>query len=144
MIRDGSTLRSSLAFFLLVACPLALTAHAASGKCLHCLGVGAELQRRLDNERPRNHLDLRHRLDSEGKRYGKVIDYKVSELRAVELLEHLCETMDKYDLLWLDDAEGWRWVKKRGDGAVDAVSKRQVTPLKGMRRLFTGHSYADG
>lgn len=64
--------------------------------------------------------------DSEGKRYGKVIDYNVSELRAVELLENLCETMAKYDLLWLDDTEGWRWVKKRGEGAVDAVSKREV------------------
>lgn len=35
-----------------------------------------ELQQRLDEEKPRNHLDLRHRLDSEGKRYGKSINYK--------------------------------------------------------------------
>jgi hypothetical protein len=27
-------------------------------------------------ERPRNHLDMRHRLDSQGQREGKVIDYK--------------------------------------------------------------------
>ena len=51
----------------------------------------AELQRRLDAEKPRNHLDLRHRLDERGKRYGKVIAYKLSELRAVELLDELCE-----------------------------------------------------
>ncbi len=38
--------------------------------------VQAELQRRLDKERPRNHLDMRHRLDKDGRRYGKVIDYK--------------------------------------------------------------------
>jgi hypothetical protein len=40
---------------------------------------------------PRNHLDLRHRLDERGKRYGKVIEYRLSELRAVELLDGLCE-----------------------------------------------------
>lgn len=30
----------------------------------------------MEDEKPRNHLDLRHRLDQTGKRYGKVIDYK--------------------------------------------------------------------
>lgn len=47
---------------IMLLCKHALPIHAASGKCLQCLGVGAELQRRLDSERPRNHLDLRHRL----------------------------------------------------------------------------------
>ena len=33
--------------------------------------------RRLSQENPvRNHLDMRHRLDKDGKRYGKVIDYR--------------------------------------------------------------------
>jgi hypothetical protein len=36
----------------------------------------AELQRRLDTELPRDKLDMRHRLDEKGQRYGKVIDYK--------------------------------------------------------------------
>lgn len=27
-------------------------------------------------EKPRNHLDMRHRLDSKGQREGKVIDYR--------------------------------------------------------------------
>lgn len=31
---------------------------------------------RLSTERIRNHLDMRHRLDKDGKRYGKVINYK--------------------------------------------------------------------
>lgn len=35
-----------------------------------------ELQRRLDAEFPRTHLDMRHRLDKDGNRYGKVINYK--------------------------------------------------------------------
>ena len=29
-------------------------------------------------EKPRNHLDLRHRLDSKGQRKGKLIDYRYS------------------------------------------------------------------
>ena len=39
------------------------------------LNMQAELNSRLAKEKPRNHLDMRHRLDSEGKRYGKTIDY---------------------------------------------------------------------
>jgi uncharacterized protein with von Willebrand factor type A (vWA) domain len=31
---------------------------------------------RLSKETVRNHLDMRHRLDKDGKRYGKVIDYR--------------------------------------------------------------------
>jgi hypothetical protein len=36
----------------------------------------AVLQDRIDREEPRNHLDFRHRLDGEGKRYGKMIEYR--------------------------------------------------------------------
>jgi hypothetical protein len=36
----------------------------------------AELQRRLDAEYKRAHLDMRHRLDKDGNRYGKILDYK--------------------------------------------------------------------
>eukprot|EP00878_Enallax_costatus_P024391 GHUV01026027.1.p1 GENE.GHUV01026027.1~~GHUV01026027.1.p1 ORF type:complete len:215 (+),score=63.94 GHUV01026027.1:288-932(+) len=62
----------------------------------------AELQRRLDAEFPRMHLDMRHRLDKDGNRYGKVIDYKVSEQRAVDLLDDLCGHMDDYTLIQQD------------------------------------------
>lgn len=41
---------------------------------------------------------MRHRLDKHGKRYGKVIDFAVSELRAIELLDDLCDEMKKYQL----------------------------------------------
>jgi hypothetical protein len=57
-----------------------------------------ELEIDLASERPRNHLDMRHRLDSQGQREGKVIDYKVSELRVVELLDGLCTKMKEYTL----------------------------------------------
>lgn len=68
-------------------------------KCAACNAVAEELERGLANEKPRNHLDLRNRLDSKGQRQGKVIDYRVSELRVVELLDGLCEKMQEYTLL---------------------------------------------
>uniref|UniRef100_A0A803N9E3 DUF3456 domain-containing protein n=1 Tax=Chenopodium quinoa TaxID=63459 RepID=A0A803N9E3_CHEQI len=65
-------------------------------KCAAC--HAEELEHGLANEKPRNHLDLRNRLDSKGQRRGKVIDYRVSELRVVELLDGLCEKMQDYTL----------------------------------------------
>ena len=38
--------------------------------------VQAELLDRLANEKPKDPLDLRNRLDSQGKRYGKVIEFR--------------------------------------------------------------------
>eukprot|EP00249_Psilotum_nudum_P036472 c7500_g1_i1 orf=467-1096(-) len=72
--------------------------HSSSEKCAACRAVAAELEIELLNERPRNHLDMRHRLDSRGQREGKVIDYRVSELRVVELLDGLCSKMKGYTL----------------------------------------------
>ncbi|GAB4816567.1 hypothetical protein N2152v2_003613 [Parachlorella kessleri] len=42
---------------------------------------------------------MRHRLDKHGNRYGKVIDYKLSELRVIELLEGLCSAMNDYEFV---------------------------------------------
>lgn len=68
------------------------------------------------NEKPRNHLDVRHRLDKHGNRYGKVIEFAVSELRAIELLENLCQDLKQYQLVRPDAAVGGEemeyWVKK--------------------------------
>jgi len=68
--------------------------------------VQAELAHRLSKERPRNHIDVRHRLDKDGKRYGKVIDFAQSELRVSELLDDLCDTMSNYHLSSHDRDEG--------------------------------------
>ena len=38
-------------------------------------------------------LDLRSRLDGTGNLQGKVVDYSVSELRTIELMEELCKNM---------------------------------------------------
>ncbi|CAI5492948.1 unnamed protein product, partial [Closterium sp. Naga37s-1] len=61
----------------------------------------------LSEERPRNHLDMRNRLNSQGKREGKLIDYRVSELRAVEILDGLCKKMDKYSIVTKDERRVW-------------------------------------
>ncbi|XP_068660157.1 uncharacterized protein [Aristolochia californica] len=79
-------------------------------KCAACSAVAAELEIGLSNEKPRNHLDMRHRLDSKGQREGKVIDYRVSELRVVELLDNLCDKMQDYTLQKVDTSQR-EWVK---------------------------------
>ncbi|XP_020590072.1 protein seele isoform X4 [Phalaenopsis equestris] len=74
-------------------------------KCSSCNTIADEIQIGISNEKPRNHLDMRHRLDSKGQREGKLIDYRVSELRVVELLDGLCEKMQDYTLEKLDTGE---------------------------------------
>ncbi|XP_057975476.1 uncharacterized protein LOC131162886 [Malania oleifera] len=79
-------------------------------KCAACIAVAEELEFALSSEKPRNHLDMRHRLDSKGQREGKVIDYRVSELRVVELLDGLCDKMQDYTLEKID-SNGQKWVR---------------------------------
>ncbi|KGN55518.1 protein canopy-1 isoform X2 [Cucumis sativus] len=79
-------------------------------KCAACNAVAEEIEHGLSNEKPRNHLDMRHRLDSKGQRKGKVIDYRVSELRVVELLDGLCEKMQDYTIEKTGSA-GQQWIK---------------------------------
>ncbi|XP_058220531.1 uncharacterized protein LOC131330813 [Rhododendron vialii] len=99
----------SLAWLLTI---LAIFSAAASidDKCAACNAVAEELEIGLSNEKPRNHLDMRHRLDSKGQREGKVIDYRVSELRVVELLDGLCQKMQDYTLEKIDKTKQ-EWVK---------------------------------
>ncbi|XP_027355937.1 protein seele isoform X2 [Abrus precatorius] len=85
-----------LSLFLLVG--MLPPSDAVDDKCAACKAVAEELEIGLSSERPRNHLDMRHRLDSKGQREGKLIDYRVSELRVVELLDDLCEKMQDYTL----------------------------------------------
>ncbi|KAL4428591.1 hypothetical protein ABPG77_008903 [Micractinium sp. CCAP 211/92] len=71
-------------------------------KCSACRAVAV----------PRNHLDLRHRLDKDGKRYGKLIEYKMSELRVIHLLEDLCDSMAKFELVEAKNgSEPERWAR---------------------------------
>ncbi|CAL1383642.1 unnamed protein product [Linum trigynum] len=98
---------------LLPAVILLLTFAAVSAvddKCAACNAVAAELEIGLSNEKPRNHLDMRNRLNSKGQREGKVIDYRVSELRVVELLDGLCDKMQGYTLEKIDSGRR-EWIK---------------------------------
>lgn len=80
---------SSLLAFLLF---FIKSADAIAAKCSACKAVSAELQEALNNEnKQRNHIDMRGRLDSKGQRYGKLIPYSVSEQRYLELVEDFCE-----------------------------------------------------
>lgn len=88
---------SRLVFLVWILATLSLI-QCIDDKCAACNAVAVELESGLLNERPRNHLDMRHRLDSKGQRRGKVIDYRVSELRVVELLDGLCDKMQDYTL----------------------------------------------
>ena len=73
---------------LLLALLLALLALAVphvgaiEAKCSACQAVAGELQQVLEKEKPRNHVDMRGRLDSKGVRYGKVIPYKCARARS--------------------------------------------------------------
>ncbi|KAG6530234.1 protein canopy-1-like [Zingiber officinale] len=87
-------------------------------RCAACNVVAAEIEVVLSNEKPRNHLDMRHRLDSRGQREGKVIDYRVSELRVVELLDGLCEKMQDFTLEESDSGEQM-WVKVRSWDSIE-------------------------
>lgn len=97
-------------FFLAPLILLFVSASCIDDKCAACNAVAEEVEIGLSNEKPRNHLDLRNRLNSKGQREGKVIDYRVSELRVVELLDGLCEKMQDYTL---DKSDSTRheWVK---------------------------------
>ena len=64
-------------------------------KCSACCSIVAELERNLETEKPRMNVDLRNTLS--GGKQGKVVDYAVSELRTLEVLEAVCPAMTHYD-----------------------------------------------
>lgn len=91
-------------------------------------------------EKPRDPLDFRGRLDGKGERFGKVIDYRMSELRVVELLGGLCQRLANYAMWtpsaeWLekhpDDDPGKQWVKIAGEGSHPGAS--EDASLKGAK-----------
>ncbi|XLT68314.1 hypothetical protein HN873_024753 [Arachis hypogaea] len=89
---------AALWLLVLVVAGIFALSDAIDDKCAACRAVAGELEFELSKEKPRNHLDMRHRLDSKGQRQGKLIDYRVSELRVVELLDDLCDKMQDYTL----------------------------------------------
>jgi len=80
------------------------------GDCLQSV-----LQEKLveQEEKPRNSLDMRGRLDSKGNRYGKNIKFHDSELKYVELFEDICEDMTNYLLSDQNGTQPQSWIKKQ-------------------------------
>lgn len=67
-----------------------------------------------------------------GERFGKVVDYRMSELRIIELLGDLCGRLANYAMwsptvAWAEahpeDEVGKQWVKISGDGAHAGASE---------------------
>ncbi|KAI3439029.1 hypothetical protein D9Q98_001440 [Chlorella vulgaris] len=88
----------SLAALVLLPCVEVVQGAWIEARCSACRAVAYELNGRLEAEKPRNAIDMRHRLDKDGTRYGKLIDWQGSELRVIELLDSLCDRMKKYEL----------------------------------------------
>lgn len=65
-------------------------------KCSACKAIAFELDRAIRKEMPSMNIDLRSRLTPSGERVGKVVDYHMSELRALEVTEDLCKNMEDY------------------------------------------------
>jgi hypothetical protein len=101
----------------------------------------------LEAEKPRDPLDFRGRLDGSGNRFGKVVDYRLSELRFVELLEGLCSRLSAYALwrpsaAYLErepDTPKAEWVRVSGDGAVSAATEDDPG-LRGGQGKAKAHS----
>lgn len=106
----GAYSSSKWGIIILIVGLLPLLVISMDDKCSACYAVADELESALSNEKPRNHVDLRNRLDSKGQRRGKVIDYRVSDLRVVELLDGLCEKMQDYTLL-KSHSKTQQWIK---------------------------------
>ncbi|KAJ9514196.1 TLR4 regulator and MIR-interacting MSAP-domain-containing protein [Haematococcus lacustris] len=133
---------------------LALTVAASKridAPCSACRAIAQELQERLDNEPVRNHLDMRHRLDAQGNRQGRVIDYRMSELRAVELLDNLCTRMKQWTLVKINTTNDAgevtgrkrRWDKVSGASADSRPDKDEETALQKRLEGYCGRVLED-
>ncbi|KAK3279524.1 hypothetical protein CYMTET_12596 [Cymbomonas tetramitiformis] len=102
---------------------------AIEAKCSACKAVAERIEMALDEEKPHQDLDLRGRLDSQGVRFGKVVDYKMSELRMVELFDDLCESMSKYGLATEDGTPVWVLKAGKKGLATGAKGKAETKDL---------------
>lgn len=127
--------RPCLLVALLAAC-LLLPATAIVSQCSACEAVAEVLQKRLDDESDLRSLDvdLKGRIDPNGKRIGKRIPYKLSEMRVFDLLEGLCgDVKDGYQLTprkpkkWA--STGWMEAPKRNAWKGDARLQHQHTQI---------------
>ncbi|CAG9465691.1 unnamed protein product [Pedinophyceae sp. YPF-701] len=113
-VRAHSYLRVGHVVLLLI---LALAGQAAAieAQCSACKAVARELAHKINQEEPQGDLDLRNRLDPNGKRQGKYVPYAASELRVHHLVDDLCDYMTKYKLDAEDGEAKWSQVRDKVD-----------------------------
>ena len=114
-----------LVVVLVVFCLVLPQTTAIVSQCSACEAVAEVLQKRIDAESDLRSLDvdLKGRIDPDGKRIGKRIPYKLSEMRVFDLLEDLCgDVKDGYQLTprkpktwastaWMEEAKRNAWKK---------------------------------
>ncbi|KAL3138203.1 hypothetical protein ABBQ38_005425 [Trebouxia sp. C0009 RCD-2024] len=141
LITSPATSRVVVTLFVCCLFGLQEAAAVESDRCMACSAVSSELSSRLLREKPRNHLDMRHRLDSEGKRYGKTIDYKFSELRILEILDGICDTVSEYELAGVhtDHTAGsqstWQWLPPKSKRLSNSTRLGKPQLKQQQRRL---------
>mmetsp|Transcript_7541 Transcript_7541/g.12970 ORF Transcript_7541/g.12970 Transcript_7541/m.12970 type:complete len:187 (-) Transcript_7541:197-757(-) len=87
-------------------------ATAIEAKCSACNLVADEIADKLTQEKPRNSLDMRGRIDGQGVRYGEIIKYRDSELRFVEMFEILCDGLKVAAFSNLTEGGPKEWTRK--------------------------------
>ena len=100
---------------------LAQAAQGIEHKCSANHLVASQLWSRLEKEKRVEELDLTHRLNSKGERYGGKIAYKDSEIRYINLLEDLCDKLPTAYPLSLEDGEEPIWTQVDGTGKVGVL-----------------------
>ena len=98
-------------------------------KCSACVSIVAELERNLETEKPRMNVDLRKSLTS-GRDKGKIVDYSVSELRTLELLEELCKGMEHYGVTRQEDGLASFQRHSVGGGSVHITGTMKIGTKK--------------
>lgn len=82
------------------------------------------------------HADMRHRLDKDGKRYGRQIPWHASELRVIELLEGMCDAVaEAHELHAVVAGAEHEWVRSDGlpaDRVVDRHRRKEERKQLGV------------
>ena len=88
-------------------------------KCSANVIIAEKLWSKLEVEnKGLKELDLTHRLDSKGERLGGKIDYRDSEIRYLELMEDICETLPIATPVPIDGTVRWTDLSKNKNAAV--------------------------
>mmetsp|Transcript_7738 Transcript_7738/g.32009 ORF Transcript_7738/g.32009 Transcript_7738/m.32009 type:complete len:345 (-) Transcript_7738:230-1264(-) len=111
-------------------------------KCSACLSIVAELERDLETEKPRMNVDLRKTLAGSDK--GKVVDYSVSELRTLELLEGLCPKMQHYGITKQEDGTASFQRHSVGGGSIHISGTMKIGTKKYHDDRTKLTTYCDG